>query len=357
MILGNDPSGLALAADAQGVDRLKHLARNDPQAAVRETARQFEALLMGALLKSMRETTSQDGLFDSEQSRLYTSLLDQQLAQTLSKKGIGLAQVLERQLAGSAGIDVAAAEPGAALAMPPARSELPAIGNKISGDPVGKQTIAAAVDHWGSTMQGQSIPAAALAAKPAISAPTVFSGNTAQAPAKTDTASRSDSTAQSAAPMHVRNFIERMLPHAQAAADSTGIPARFMIGHAALESGWGRHEIVRADGSPSHNLFGIKADRSWRGDVAEVMTTEYIGGVPVRRMEQFRAYESYDAAFRDYGNFLKDNPRYADALEATHSARAYARELQQAGYASDPRYAEKLASVIDGQSLRRTTLA
>jgi peptidoglycan hydrolase FlgJ len=91
--------------------------------------------------------------------------------------------------------------------------------------------------------------------------------------------------------------------------------------------------------------------------VAAVLTTEYVGGRPVARVENFRAYASYDEAFRDYGAFLKANPRYADALESTHSARAYARELQQAGYATDPRYADKLASVIDGQSLRRTVLA
>ena len=351
MIIGNDPAGLALAADAQGVDRLKHMARNDPGGAIRETARQFEALLMGTLLKSMRETTSQDGLFDNEQSRLYTSLLDQQLAQTLAKKGMGLAQVLERQLAASAGV-TSPEQTGDGAAQSIARGALPAANHAARAD-----SVAAPVSHWGRPMQAASLPPAALAAKPAISAPTVYGDTPVASSLPTAPVARAHSNPESDAPAHVRDFVERMLPHAQAAADSSGIPARFMIGHAALETGWGRHQIMRADGTPSHNLFGIKADRSWTGPVADVLSTEYVGGVPVLRQERFRAYESYDAAFRDYGAFLKDNPRYADALEATHNARAYARELQQAGYATDPRYAEKLASVIDGRSLRQTLLA
>lgn len=351
MILGNDPAGLALAADAQGVDRLKHMARNDPGGAIRETARQFEALLMGTLLKSMRETTSQDGLFDNEQSRLYTSLLDQQLAQTLAKKGMGLAQVLERQLAAGAGVDTPG-ETADAAAPSIARSALPAANQAAR-----EGSVAAPVMHWGKTMQSASLPSAALDAKPAISAPTVYGEMEAANSLPAAPGARAQSNPDSDAPAHVRDFVERMLPHAQAAADSSGIPARFMIGHAALETGWGRHQIMRADGTPSHNLFGIKADRGWNGPVANILTTEFVGGVPVLRQERFRAYESYEAAFRDYGAFLKENPRYADALEATHNARAYARELQQAGYATDPRYAEKLASVIDGRSLRQTLLA
>ena len=327
MVIGNDPSALGLAADAQGVERLKQLARDDPRAALRETARQFEALLMGTLLKNMREATSQDGLFDNEQTRLYTSLLDQQLAQTLSKTGIGLAPLLERQLAASAGLEAQDAPP-ATLAFP--------------------NTPAPAVMHRGRPMQAAAAPPASLALKPAVSAP--------QAPAAAPDADVKD-VAGAGAPAHVRDFVERMLPHARAASEATGIPARFLIGHAALESGWGRHEIRNADGSPTHNLFGIKADRGWRGAVAEVLTTEYIGGMPVQRLEQFRAYASYGEAFGDYGRFLKDNPRYAEALDATHSARAFARELQRAGYATDPRYADQLAAVIDGRSLARTIVA
>jgi peptidoglycan hydrolase FlgJ len=210
MILGNDPAALGLAADAQGVGDLKQLAKSDPRAAVKETARQFEALLLNVMMKSMRETTSQDGIFDSEQTRLYTSLLDQQISQAMSRRGIGIAEVLERQLA------------PAALAQPPGSIDP----GSLNGSPV----------------------------------------------------SRMPQPSGATAPSGARTFVEKLLPDAEAVAGETGIPARFLMGHAALETGWGRSEIRARDGTPSHNLFGIKAGEGWKGRTVDTMTTEYVDG-------------------------------------------------------------------------------
>lgn len=284
MTVDSHAAMLGLAADVQGTGRLRQLARNDPQQAVRETARQFEALLLNTLMKSMREATAQDGPFDNEHTRLYTSLLDQQFAQSLAKRGIGLAEVLSRQLLPASG---GAVQANAAAAAPPLVGALP--------------------------------PGTADARQPSE---------------------------------QIEEFVARLQPGAQQTAAATGIPARFLIGHAALESGWGRHEIRRPDGSTSFNLFALKAGPDWSGEVVEAKTTEYVNGAPVRSVEKFRGYASYEEAFRDYAHLLRSNPRYAGVFDHAGDARAFARELQEGGYATDPLYAYKLARVIDGSSLR-----
>lgn len=285
MAIGNDPAAVILATDpGVNLDALRHKAKTDQQGAVKETARQFEALLLNVMLKSMRETVAQDGPFDSEQTKLYTSMLDQQLAQAMAKRGIGLAQVLEKQLSGGM--------PGKAVTSP----------TQLQATPPG-----------GAPAADASPPGA---------------------------------DARAAA------FVRRHYDDAQAASAASGIPARFMLGQAALETGWGKSEIRAADGSSSHNLFGIKAGDGWKGRTVDVTTTEYAGGVPLKKVQSFRAYDDYREAFDDYAHLLSTNPRYADVLKNTGSARDFARELQDAGYATDPRYADKLAGVIDGKALR-----
>jgi flagellar protein FlgJ len=145
-------------------------------------------------------------------------------------------------------------------------------------------------------------------------------------------------------PAHVGAFVQKLLPHAQAASAGTGIPARFMLGQAALETGWGKAEIRGADGQNSHNLFGIKAGAGWKGQTVDVVTTEYVNGKPQKQVESFRAYASYADSFRDYASLLQNNALERDRAGA--GAAGFAQGLQQAGYATDPNYAQKLASVI-----------
>jgi flagellar protein FlgJ len=146
----------------------------------------------------------------------------------------------------------------------------------------------------------------------------------------------------------VRSFQDKLASHAEEASRASGIPAKFMLGQAALESGWGRREIKGRDGSNSHNLFGIKAGPDWKGRVVETTTTEYINGKAQARVEKFRAYDSYADSFKDYARLLASNPRYEKALAAASGSDAagFARKLQAAGYATDPNYATKLASII-----------
>ena len=144
----------------------------------------------------------------------------------------------------------------------------------------------------------------------------------------------------------MRAFQEKLTAHAEEASRATGIPAKFMLGQAALESGWGKHEIMGRDGTTSHNLFGIKAGGSWTGKVAEAVTTEYVNGVPHTRVEKFRAYDSYADSFRDYAKLITENKRYDKVVASAGDASSFAQGLQRAGYATDPNYAAKLTRII-----------
>jgi len=141
-------------------------------------------------------------------------------------------------------------------------------------------------------------------------------------------------------------FIEQHEQAAAAAQQASGIPATFMLAQAGHESGWGRRELRHADGSPTHNLFGIKAGTGWKGAVAEVTTTEYVNGEPRRLVQRFRAYANAAESFADYAALMKNQPRYQAVREAGGDARAFANGLQRAGYATDPLYADKLSGAI-----------
>ena len=153
-------------------------------------------------------------------------------------------------------------------------------------------------------------------------------------------------------------FVQQHDGAARQAEAATGIPAAFMVSQAALETGWGRKEIRHADGTPSFNLFGIKAGGSWKGPVAEVMTTEYVDGKAQKVVAKFRAYGSYAESFADYAGLMKGSRRYAGVVASSSSAQGFAQGLQRAGYATDPAYADKLSRVINTTlRLQRTGVA
>jgi flagellar protein FlgJ len=269
-----------LTSDVRGLDNLRHAAAQDPKAAAREAAKQFEALFMQEILKSMRAATMTSGLTDNEATKLGTEMLDAQLATKMAGLPGGLADVIARQLERQMGLN-----PG-------------------------------------------PIPQAGRAnnSLPAISAP----GSTPRIPEKS-----------------AAGFVEQHTAAAQAAERATGIPAAFMIAQSALETGWGRREIVAADGTPSNNLFGIKAGAGWKGPVAEVLTTEYVNGRPQKVVQRFRAYATTAESFADYARLMQDSPRYRRVVASGADARGFAEGLQRAGYATDPAYAQKLTRVIN----------
>ncbi|MGV3581171.1 MAG: flagellar assembly peptidoglycan hydrolase FlgJ [Methylophilus sp.] len=310
MVNGTDLNG-KVAFDAKSLDSLKLAARENSPEALKTVAKQFESILMNMMLKSMREANPQDGAFDNEQSRMFTSMLDQQLSSNLSAKGLGLADVLVRQLSKSTQAYTDTADQ---------------LLNNESAEPANPVKGAA------EKLLFPDYSVQHKKTEPATTAPNV--SNVSEAKTSSLTGS-------------VSNFINKMLDHAKAATESTGMPAHLMLGQAALESGWGKHEIKTADGTPSHNLFGIKATGNWKGKVAEAVTTEYINGVKQKRIEKFRAYDSYADSFKDFANLMKSNPRYQNVVANVHDVNRYANAMQNAGYATDPQYAKKLSSVIN----------
>lgn len=313
--------------DMGSLTALKRQVKDGDPKALKAAAQQFEALFLQMVLKSMRDATPREGLFDSEQTRMYESLLDQQMVQVLGAKGggTGLAAMIEKQLLRQN------SEPqafdGPLPLVPPIRS-LPFSEKHLI--PLQREMFQAPLREM------QSGAAAGLRPLPSTAsvADLGLAGDGAGSPAD------------------AREFVSRLWPAATDAARSTGIPPQFMVAQAALETGWGRSEPRRADGSQSFNVFGIKAGRNWQGPVAEAATTEYVNGVAQKQVERFRAYGSYAEAFRDYSSLLSTNPRYAHVL-GTQDASSFARGLQRAGFATDPMYAAKLERIIGGTSVRQ----
>ena len=292
------------ALDVQGFDGLRAKAAASPQQGVQMAAKQFDATFITMMLKSMRDATPQDGPLDSRDGAQFTSMMDEQMAQQMSTKGIGVADAMLKQLMNNSGMQTGEAGEGNNAAL---NALAKAYGNAQAN---------------GSLASGVG-----------------YSRNSALTPPL-----RGDGTT------NVDAFVDKLAASAQAASETTGVPARFIIGQAALESGWGKREILKANGETSHNVFGIKATKDWTGKTVSTVTTEYRNGRPERVVEKFRSYDSYDEAMADYAQLLKGNPRYAQVLNGSHDAAGFAVGMQRAGYATDPHYAKKLMSIMSRMS-------
>jgi flagellar protein FlgJ len=300
-----DTASQGLAADAHSLDALKRTAARDPKAALKGAAQQFEALFLQMVLKSMREAIPKSGLLDSDSEKTYTSMLDQQLATSISKSGTGLADVIAKQL--------------------------------------GRYVVAPDASDAKKTPAATPAPAA-LAPRAAIDRYVEIAGATPNVALRGGAQASSSSLGE-----EQRSFLARMQDHAAVTQQATGIPANFVLGQAALESGWGKREIRDSCGIPTYNLFGIKAGSGWQGRTVDVVTTEYENGMAKQTVGKFRAYNNYLEAFRDWAQLITGNKRYAEVVDsgrAGGNVTEYANGLARAGYATDPDYGAKLARVI-----------
>jgi flagellar protein FlgJ len=290
---------------------LKAKMKQDPQGGLKQAAQQFEGMLLQMMLKSMRDAAPQDGLMDSDQTRFYTSILDQQLAQNLSANDkLGFAKLIEQQLGRNMATG-APADPSSSLeALQQSLLQRQAASSGAQFAASGAERIRSAAPVDPATLPASGVPASA------------------------------------------NEFVNRLWPQAVTAASSLGVPAQFLVAHAALETGWGKSEMRTAEGAPTYNLFGVKAGKSWAGASAEVQTTEYVNGVAQSAREKFRVYGSYAEAFSDYANLLRNSPRFSSVV-GQQDGTQFARSLQQGGYATDPMYADKLSRIIGGTTLRQ----
>lgn len=270
---GNALSGSALAG-------LRRDAATAPQddATIRKVAQQFEALLTQQVLKSSRANALGEDLMGGSGLDLYKDMFDQQMAQQISAKGLGLADVLVQQLRG--------------VRVPP--------------------QAPAATDSKLTQVADTAVTAAIA---PGTAAPLAD---------------------------RITSFVKNIWQQAETAAKALGLPTEAVVGHAALETGWGAHQ----PGGGSNNLFGIKADSRWQGEKVTASTIEMDGGKTRTEQAAFRSYDSSADGFADYVRFLKGNPRYAEAIKAGCSTQEFAQGLQKAGYATDPHYAEKLTAAV-----------
>ncbi|MEQ9547478.1 MAG: flagellar assembly peptidoglycan hydrolase FlgJ [Marinobacter sp.] len=314
--------------DFSGLNELKAQARTDKKAALTEVARQFESLFLGEMLKSMRQAGdvfSEDNYLNSNESQHYRDMFDNQLSLTLAGqgRGTGLAEALVRQLSRQI----------------PGMSEA---GQKLSDHKATLADYDRSLPALSSKLPEQVKEVERMAAAEPEEAASV--------PAKVEEALLPQNFNSPA------EFVRELLPVARRVAAESGIDPRVMIAQAALETGWGKHMIEGEGASPSHNLFGIKADHRWQGDSVNIATTEFREGVPMSERASFRAYPDYEASFRDYVSFLESNPRYRDVLASADQPEMFAQKLQDAGYATDPHYGAKIRRIMNGDSLMTVSM-
>lgn len=309
-----------VVTDVQGLESLRKGARDDDPEALKEVAAQFEAMMVQMIMKNARQSNellSKDGIFDSEQVRFYQQMFDEQMAVTITEGGtFGLADVLVRQLSKDYGLEAEADK---------------------TRNPISIQEM---LDR------GSRFPASRFDPELMQSWREKFAAERAEKADAAEEAKRIEKGFSSP-----EDFVRSLYPMAEKAAKELGVDPKVMLSQAALETGWGRYMIHDEQGKNSFNLFGIKADSRWSGKSAVVSTLEYRGGVVQREQASFRAYDNYEASLKDYADFLQGNPRYTEALKYASDPVKFTKGLQDAGYATDPAYAQKIQRIINSTSM------
>jgi flagellar protein FlgJ len=365
-----------------GLSRLREAAAQREPAAVDAVARRFEALFAEMMVSSMRSASLGDPLFEG-QNPMFREMYDREVAASLtSGRGLGIADMLRRQLAPPA----AAAPPPAGQGLPlsPPAAALPLSASAAPGLPSSVPAVPPAMSSATRDAAARDLSKdASIAGRPAL-APAVpplparpawlpdpqlaalgeavgtpadpgVVGFPHRAPVADALPPKPSVPANLAAPKAgtPEAFVAEIWPHAQAAAAELGVDPRMLVAQAALETGWGRSVMRGPDGKPSHNLFGIKASGGWQGAAVTHGTVEFRAGVMQRERAAFRAYGSVGESFADYVRLVRDNPRYRDAVAAGADGARFAEALERAGYATDPQYAEKLKAIAGGPTLKR----
>jgi len=393
--------------DLSSLHQLRATAKTDETAAIKQAAQQFESVFMGMLMQSMRKANASfedDNPLNSQATEFFRDMHDSQMSAELSKKGaLGLADLMVQQLAPQHSDTKAAShisapsrfdtpkikvlkQPGdqhQMMALPIVQSgfrqldperivspaqkadKLAAISTKlaeptlISEHKILKheniQQLAAEVVVDGRDPFAQQLTrllpqtATATSRNHIQTASQVLPGLSSLDAQATTPGTDAVSVLDTSDPVA---FIQSLLPAAQKAAANLGLEPLALIAQAALETGWGQRMFKSSNGQNSNNLFGIKAQSNWQGQVAVVDTLEYREGVAQKEKARFRAYDSAEQSLHDYVDLIQSNPRYQAALSVASDTKAYFQRLQAAGYATDPNYAQKILSVLEGSSFK-----
>jgi len=336
--------------DLSGLNELKKAGREDQPEAIKQIAKQFESMLIKTMMSSMRDATralNEDSPFNSDQMKFYEDMMDQQLSLTLTKgDGLGLANALTKQLQQYVNETEALINSRSNGGGKDGNAEPKML--KPAWEPISLSKL----DHLPFSLnQSGSINAAEKAANFSVRKEQSVESIDAIAEDKAKFSSGGARQAENAKQSFEgfrdqQHFVDTLYPLVKPLAESAGIEPKVVVAQAALETGWGKYIIADNSGS-SHNLFGIKAGGSWSGERVSVDSVEYESGEPVLRNSDFRKYDSFEASIKDYMRFIQGNPRYANALSSGEDPVLYPQELQAAGYATDPKYAEKITRIYN----------
>ncbi len=330
----NASQNAQLYTEFNEMNKLRQQAKDKDPEALQAVAEQFEQLFMNMMMKSMRQANdvfSSDNPLNSSKVKFYQDMADTQLTKDLSESGgIGLADIIVKQLSAGYGIETR-----------PDSEDSEEETNRSESEQLLSRAFDSTASAAASAILGQAQQRpAAEAAEPA--------------PAVSDTGKAA--TVNETLPGRFEapeDFVESLMPIAEKVAGELGVDPKVLLAQAALETGWGKH-VIQQDGSrSSYNLFNIKADSRWQGEQVQVSTLEYRDGVAQREQAAFRSYDSYEDSFNDYVSFLKGSPRYQDALQQAANPFAYVEALQQAGYATDPEYSNKIGRIYSGELISR----
>jgi flagellar protein FlgJ len=333
-------SNVTNALDLNALADVKRQAHEGSAEGTRKAAREFEAMFLNMMLKGMRDSLSHDDPLESEATRMATSMRDGQLAQSMAAKGLGLADAIVKQI-----------ERG--------RTTLTPANSPSHADPIPLKGREAAplslprgflLDNAGAPRRPGAPVAKPLDGGPKIGHPAAPVPDSDRGALKSQPPSPTllHRAAQLNRGSIQQNFVDMHRQAAEAASRASGIPTKVILGQAALESGWGKHEARDANGTASFNLFGIKAGSKWKGPTVNAVTTEFVNGVAQKVVQKFRAYASYAEAFLDHAKIVANSPRYNQVMQGANDAVRFAEEMGRSGYATDPRYGEKLTRILSG---------
>ncbi len=327
--------------DLNSLQSINDIGREDKDQALRKVAEQFESMFVKMMMKSMRDANKvfqEDSIMHSPQEDFYQQMYDDQLSVSLSgKQGMGLADVIYRQL------------------------------NQQYGDPTKREDVqwqplddrrknfSHAIDL--QPIENKNTQLKSTHEKPSFEIDSSFINKASSLELNPDVNSKANSTGESSTDEKIQafnspqDFIQQLYPAAKKIAKEMGISPKAIISQAALETGWGQFMIAGKDDQQSFNFFGIKADSRWSGEKVTVTTHEYREGKRVNEKADFRSYPSIEAGLKDYAQFLQAQ-RYDKAMAAGTDVEQYAHELQQAGYATDPEYAEKISRIANSEMMQ-----
>ncbi|UVJ45414.1 flagellar assembly peptidoglycan hydrolase FlgJ [Pseudomonas sp. LS1212] len=379
--------GITSVADSGAYTDLNRLSAlkvgdRDSEGNLRKVAQEFESLFLNEMLKSMRSASdvlAKDNPLNTETTKQYQQMYDQQLSVSLSKEGggIGLQDVLMRQLSKSKARTPAPTSSPFAHAEPVQRplwaTRSAAVDSKAGdGAPSTVRNDTALLNQRRLALPGKLTDRLLAGIVPSASADATAGANKsidtsgisksevvrgswepARAYAAPNTEMRILGRSIVQPPLapgkkafsSADEFVATMLPMAKEAAARIGVDPTVLVAQAALETGWGKSVMRQGDGSSSHNLFGIKATGNWQGDQARAITSEFRNGQMVRETAEFRSYDSYQDSFHDLVSLLQNNDRYQGVLKSADNPEQFVRELQKAGYATDPDYASKITQI------------